>query len=120
MLIGIDYYETNRTYKNLSGAVRDIALVETFLKETLKVPASNICQLLSPNPSENDLLAVRAAQAQKPTYQNIVNAFKEITERAQPGEQVYIHYSGHGGRARSIYPYKQEKNDEGLGPYGHW
>lgn len=116
LLIGIDYYQPNRLYKSLSGAVRDISLVDTFFRKSLKVPESHIHKLLSPNPADADLLSVRAGQAQKPTYENIVSAFQKITHAAQPGEQVYIHYSGHGGQASSIYPFKQEKNDESIVP----
>lgn len=116
LLIGIDYYKPNRLYKSLKGAVRDINLVGTFLRETLKLPAERIHRLTSPNQEDTALLAARSAQEQEPTYANIVNTFKDITESAQSGEQVYIHYSGHGGRATSIYPFKQEPNDEGIVP----
>ena len=116
LLIGIDYYKPNRLYKSLKGAVRDINLVDTFLRETLKLPAECIHRLTSPNQEDTALLEARSAQEQEPTYANIVNTFKEITESAQPGEQVYIHYSGHGGRATTIYPFKQEPNDEGIVP----
>jgi Caspase domain len=120
LLIGIDYYQPNPFYKSLKGAVRDINLVDTFLRETLKIPATHIRRLISSNQEDTALLEARSAQEQKPTYENIVNTFKEITETAQPGEQVYIHYSGHGGRAKTIYPnLKQgmgEQNDEGIVP----
>jgi len=116
LLIGIDYYKPNRLYKSLKGAVRDINLVDTFLRETLKLPAERIHRLTSPNQEDTALQEARSAQEQEPTYANIVNTFKDITESAQPGEQVYIHYSGHGGRATSIYPFKQEPNDEGIVP----
>lgn len=116
LLIGIDYYKPNRLYKSLKGAVRDINLVNTFLQEALKLPAKCIRKLTSPNQEDAALLEARSAQEQKPTYENIVNTFKEITETAKPGEQVYIHYSGHGGRATTIYPFKQEPNDESIVP----
>ena len=118
LLIGIDYYKPNQLYKSLKGAVRDIDLVYTFLTgtETLKIPAERIRRLVSPNKEDTALLEARSAQEQEPTYENIVNAFNEITRTAQPGEQVYIHYSGHGGRATTIYSFKQELNDEGIVP----
>ena len=116
LLIGIDGYNSNPIYKSLKGAVRDINLVETFLKQTMDVPPENIHKLISPNEDDAALLGARSAQDQKPTYENIVNAFKDITKAAQPGEQVYIHYSGHGGRAATVYPFKREPNDEGLVP----
>lgn len=116
LLIGIDYYKPNRLYKNLKGAVRDINLVDAFLKETLEVPVERIRKLTSINKEDTALLEARSVQEQEPTYENIVNAFNEITRTAQPGEQVYIHYSGHGGRATTIYLFKQELNDEGIVP----
>lgn len=120
LLIGIDYYEPNQLYKSLKGAVRDINLVEAFLAQTLNIPAQHIYKLVSPSRDDADLLAIRSAQAPEPTYQNIVSAFKTITEKAQPGEQVYIHYSGHGGRAKTVYPDLKtgsgDQYDEGLVP----
>ncbi|MEB3357709.1 MAG: caspase family protein [Synechococcales bacterium] len=118
LLIGIDYYKPNQLYKSLKGAVRDINLVYTFLKDTLKLPEERIYKLTSSNPQDTALLEARAAQGREPTYQNIVNTFKEITEKAQPQEQVYIHYAGHGGRATTLYSeLKGEgQNDEGLVP----
>jgi len=120
LLIGIDYYKPNRLYKSLRGAVRDINLVDTFLKETLKVPSERIRKLTSPNPEDTTLSTVRSAAEQDPTYENIVRAFDDITQSAQLGEQVYIHYSGHGGRAKTVYPnLKQgssDQTDEGIVP----
>jgi len=116
LLIGIDYYKPNRLYKSLKGAVRDINLVEAFLEKTLKIQPESIYKLISPSEEDAALLEARSAQDQKPTYENIVNTFNEITKKAAPGEQVYIHYSGHGGRATSIYLFKQELNDEGIVP----
>jgi hypothetical protein len=33
-----------------------------------------------------------------PTRQNILNAYKRIAEYSKPGDVIFIHYSGHGGR----------------------
>lgn len=114
LLIGIDHYQPNQLYKSLKGAVRDINLVDTFLQQTLKIPPERIYKLISPNPE--DAASLTARSDQQPTYENIVSAFDQITQLAQPGEQVYIHYSGHGGRATTIYPFKKEPNDEGIVP----
>jgi Caspase domain len=116
LLIGIDYYKPNYLYKSLKGAVRDVRLVDTFLQQTLNVPSERIHKLISTAEEDTALMDARSSQDPKPTYENIVNAFNDITAIAQPGEQVYIHYSGHGGRATSVYPFKQEQNDEGIVP----
>ncbi|MCY7322622.1 MAG: caspase family protein, partial [Phormidesmis sp. CAN_BIN36] len=116
LLIGIDYYKPNYLYKSLRGSVRDISLVETFLQQTLKVPSDRIRKLISAHEEDTALLDTISAQEPKPTYENIINAFSDITAIAQPGEQVYIHYSGHGGRATTVYSFKQEQNDEAIVP----
>jgi Caspase domain len=104
LLIGIDYYQPNPHFNSLRGAVRDIDKVAAYLDTSLKIPSDQITRLTSPLPDTNSNADVRAArQEQPPTYQNIVNAFKGITEGANTGDLVYIHYSGHGGRVKSIY-----------------
>ncbi|MFB2976588.1 caspase family protein [Microseira sp. BLCC-F43] len=121
LLIGIDCYLPNKLsdgsyYKSLKGCVRDINHVEAFLKNRLQVPEKQILKLTASNvkgsaePSEpKDFW---------PTYENMVAKFKEITQKALPQDQVYIHYSGHGGRAATIYPNLKGEDgvDESLVP----
>ncbi|MEO1672690.1 MAG: caspase family protein, partial [Cyanobacteria bacterium J06631_2] len=59
-----------------------------------------------------------ATKIAKPTYLNIIRAFQAITEQAQSGEQVYIHYSGHGGQVKTAFPELKGmgQNDEALVP----
>ena len=121
LLIGINYYkQPNNGYNHLQGAVQDIDSVGNYLHETLKIPAKNITRLTSPLPDTNSLAEIRAARnEQPPTYENIVHAFKDLTKQAKTGDQVYIHYSGHGGRAKTIYPELREIRgdyDEGIVP----
>ena len=33
-----------------------------------------------------------------PTRRNIIDAFTRITQYSEPGDIVFVHYSGHGGR----------------------
>ena len=123
LLIGINYYESvatyPRLYKNLGGCVRDIDLVDSYLRETLEIPSEQIWKLTASVEESNELAEIRAAQGNiLPTYENIVKAFAEITAAADSGDQVYIHYSGHGGRAVTIYPELQgaDREDEGIVP----
>lgn len=115
LLIGIDGYKPNRLYKDLKGCVRDINLVADYLLKTVKIPSERIFKLTSPNPEVAETLTTKDLE---PTYANIVAQFKAITELAQPGEQVYIYYSGHGGRATTIYPELKgaDQYDEGIVP----
>lgn len=115
LLIGIDGYLPNRLYKNLKGAVRDINLVADYLLKTQKIPPERMFKLTSPN---LEVAETNETKDPEPTYQNIVAQFQAITEIAQPGEQVYIHYSGHGGRTTTIYPELKgnDQPDEGIVP----
>ena len=119
LLIGIDYYQPNPYYKSLQGAVRDIDKVADYLEKSLQIPPERITRLTSPLPDTNSLADVRSARKEMPpTYQNIVDAFKQITKTAQENDLVYIHYSGHGGRAKTVYPDLKGEGqyDEGLVP----
>ena len=106
LLIGINFYFPHRLpegncYKNLKGCVQDINHVETYLKNTFNLTPEQIIKLTataSDNPEQP-----QEPPELLPTYENIVNKFKEVTAKAQPQDLVYIHYSGHGGRAKTIY-----------------
>ncbi len=117
LLIGIDGYKPAKSYPHLKGCVRDIDFVKNYLDRTLKIPPERVWMLTSPNPEMADLSAVRAS-AKLPTYENIVSAFRAVTETAQPGDMVYFHYAGHGCRAATIYPELKGEGqpDEGIVP----
>lgn len=117
LLIGIDGYKPAKSYANLKGCVRDIEFVADYLDKTLKLPPERVWMLTSRNPDVTDLSEVRASE-KLPTYENIVDAFKEVTETAQPGELVYFHYSGHGCKAATLYPDLKGAGqaDEGIVP----
>lgn len=121
LLIGVDCYLPNElsgggSYPCLGGAVRDILYVEEFLQRRLGMTKEHIFKLTStcitgetqpPELPEN-----------WPTYENMITGFKKISDTALPGDQVYIHYCGHGGRTTTQYPgLKGEKGiDEALVP----
>ena len=117
LLIGINCYLPNLLpgglfYKSLGGCVQDIERVETFLLEKLNIPREQITKLTSSTVSGQT--EPSEPPSQRPTYENIVNGLKRIAEVAQPGDQVFIHYSGHGGRALTTEPFKAIKGENGL------
>ncbi len=120
LLIGLDVYLDNwiegvGRFPHLKGSVRDVTRVEEFLRCTLRVPPERIQKLTS---TENGTNKPAEPQDRWPTYENMVAAFRQITAAASPGDQVYIHYSGHGARANTIFPKKKGKTglDEALVP----
>jgi hypothetical protein len=120
LLIGIDCYFPNKLpgnlyYRNLDGCVRDVLHMEGFLKKRLGLSDKNILKLTATNtgvaePSE--------PPEQWPTYENIVGAFRRLIEEGRPGDHIYIHYSGHGGRSPTLLPELKGENglDESLVP----
>lgn len=122
LLIGIDCYLPNHLpdgsyYKSLGGCVRDIHHVEAFLKQMRKVPEAQILKLTASN-NPADLTKPLEPPEKLPTRKNIVDYFRKLGAIAPSGSQVYIHYSGHGGRAKTIFPDIKDKDgiDEGLVP----
>ncbi|MDJ0636256.1 MAG: caspase family protein [Xenococcaceae cyanobacterium MO_188.B29] len=128
LLIGADYYLPNRlsdgsVYHSLNGCVNDIDLVEKFLHHQLGCWSECIFKLTSSNPDLgilelSEIRPQKEPQQQWPTYENIIKAFQDLEHIAQPGDQVYIHYSGHGARLKTIYPEIKGENgiDEALVP----
>jgi hypothetical protein len=117
VLIGINQYLPNELpnglyYKSLLGCVQDVYRVETFLRRDLGIPPENIAKLTSSTPVAGE--EPPEPPSQWPTYGNIVNAFKRLAKVAQPGDQVFIHYSGHGGRASTTEAFKDIKGESGV------
>ena len=119
LFIGIERYEPNLYYKNLQGCVWDIDRIANYLQNTLNFPQNFILKLISPLTHTNTLMPVSyAARKIQPTYRNIVQAFRQITSTAQSGDRIYVHYSGHKGRAVTIYPEleREQRYDEVIVP----
>lgn len=117
LLIGINQYLPNKLpnglyYKSLLGCVPDVNLVDNFLRQHLRIPNEHITRLTSSRPVEG--VDPPEPRSHWPTYQNIVNALKRLADVAQPGDQVLIHYSGHGGRALTTNEFKDIKGESGL------
>ena len=122
LLVGIDCYMPNRLpdgslYKNLGGSVRDIMRVEAFLKDDLKVPPDRILKLTA-SPSTEDEKKPLESPEKLPTRNNIIDNLRKLGDMAPVGSQVYFHYSGHGGRAKTVFEDIKGVGeiDEGLVP----
>src|SRR5436305_12114128 len=117
LLIGIDcYLPGNHRYHNLKGCVRDICLIEEYLIRKLGLTKSYITKLTSTTVVGST--HPKEPEDQWPTYEHMVTALLSLIQVAQKGDQVYIHYSGHGGRVRTKIPARkgQDGLDEALVP----
>jgi hypothetical protein len=95
VLIGIDFY----LEKPLQSCVQDISLIENFLQtanEEGSLELSQIARLTASNPTSPGAAKPPEESSSLPTLQNVTESFRQITEAAVRGDQVYIHYSGHG------------------------
>ncbi|KAF8252035.1 hypothetical protein K440DRAFT_658307 [Wilcoxina mikolae CBS 423.85] len=112
ILIGIDTYPYDNArrdpdvrYTTLRGCVRDIIAVYHYLLTVLYVDKNSIWKLTASahsdtyhdGPDEEDSNTT-------PTYENMIRAFKSVTDAANAGDLVYIHYSGYGARVGTIFP----------------
>lgn len=109
LLVGIDRYTAarepaNPAYPNLAGAVRDVHGMERLLG-ALALPPERIERLIAP------LEGPLPPPSRLPTYDNLVAALERLAQVAQPGEQVLVFYSGHGGRIATVFP--ELKGDDG-------
>ncbi|KAH7186863.1 caspase domain-containing protein [Fusarium oxysporum] len=85
VLIGIDHYTT---YRKLNGCIQDVEDVEQLLKSRLPAARLHVTRLTASGPEEQH----------PPTYDRVMAALINVKANAEPGDFVYIHFSGHGAR----------------------
>src|SRR5688572_18978836 len=88
LLVGCTAYPNQSRLRQLSGPINDVRMWERLLTDPrgLAFPRENVKQL-----------AGWPAEAEKrPTYANIVKAFKDLIDSAGADDQVFILLSGHG------------------------
>lgn len=105
LLIGVDHYfeyplPNGTYYPKLGGCVRDINKIYNFLTTRLALLPANINKLTATVGPDQPL----EPASQWPTYANMVAALQQLTARVQAGDQVYLQYSGHGGRTATLFP----------------
>lgn len=95
LLIGANEYRNLEERWWLNGPSNDVELVRDYLLTSAPVPftAGNIT-----------LLADRIDGAEPATLANIRAAVADLTARVQPGDFVYLHFSGHGTQAPAADP----------------
>lgn len=95
LLIGASQYWNLDEGSWLKGPANDVKLVRTYLTTAAPVPfdAANVM-----------VLADGVDGARMPTLAGIRAAFSELTERVQPGDFIYLHFSGHGSQAPAAKP----------------
>eukprot|EP00051_Salpingoeca_urceolata_P017117 m.230983 g.230983 ORF g.230983 m.230983 type:complete len:592 (-) comp18863_c0_seq4:1165-2940(-) len=84
LFIGINYFGSSAA---LRGCINDVKNIKAFVYERFGFSEANSVTLTD---DQHD-------PQFKPTKQNILNAFRWLVTGAQPGDSLFLHYSGHGG-----------------------
>ena len=92
ILIGIKAYPNS----SMESCVRDVQKIKECLES--KLPGVDI-QTLTASGGDTPLENPESW----PTCSNMTSALEMVTSRAQPGDFIYIHYSGHGTRLDPCY-----------------
>lgn len=102
LLIGANEYASLAPQYWLKGPSNDVKLVATYLTTAAPVPfeAQNVA-----------VLSDGVEGAIRPTLGAIRTAFADLTAKVQPGDFVYLHFSGHGTQAPAKNP---EEELDGL------
>ena len=81
----------------LSGCHNDIERISQYLSEVHGFQKKNMTVLLD------------NGKCEEPSYANIIRALERAAKDSKPGDAVWLHYSGHGGRI------PDDSNEEGDG-----
>lgn len=95
LLIGASQYPNLAEAFWLKGPTNDVALVQRYLTTAAPVPFA---------PENVTVLADGQPGATAPTLAAIRQAVADLTARVQPGDFVYLHFSGHGSQAPAADP----------------
>ncbi|KAI3923566.1 hypothetical protein MKW92_014184 [Papaver armeniacum] len=95
VLVGCNYPNTRN---ELHGCINDVLSMKDVLVNKLGFKPSNI-ELLTDAPGSSIM----------PTGMNIKAMLNRMVDRAEPGDVLFFHYSGHGTRIPSYHGFKQDE-----------
>lgn len=94
VMIGINYVGQNG---ELAGCHNDVLNMKEYLMDVHEFEEDNMTVLMDDGVHAD------------PTRDNIMDAYAQVVNDSEPGDVVYLHYSGHGGKLRD------DSNDEADG-----
>ncbi|RKP10957.1 peptidase C14, caspase domain-containing protein [Thamnocephalis sphaerospora] len=90
----------------LNGCINDVHNIRNFLQQRYGF-LPNHCVQLTDDQEEAKFLPTRA---------NIIAAMKWLVQDAQPGDSLFLHYSGHGATAEDMDGDEKDGQDETIVP----
>jgi len=101
VLIGINYVGQSG---ELSGCHNDVLNIKDYIEDVHGFTEENMTILMDDGLHSD------------PTRANIMAAYTAVTEDSQPGDVVFLHYSGHGGKLKDDSGDEADGYDETLVP----
>eukprot|EP00403_Amphidinium_massartii_P029033 CAMPEP_0178404166 /NCGR_PEP_ID=MMETSP0689_2-20121128/17740_1 /TAXON_ID=160604 /ORGANISM="Amphidinium massartii, Strain CS-259" /LENGTH=1059 /DNA_ID=CAMNT_0020025135 /DNA_START=238 /DNA_END=3413 /DNA_ORIENTATION=- len=102
--IGINYMCLEPGRGRLAGCINDSDTMIGILKDVFRFQDSQIHRLRDDTPN------------MMPTKANMLNAFHWLTQGAAAGDELFLHYSGHGGQQKDKTHEEADGKDETLIP----
>jgi len=104
LTIGINYLSLQPGRGRLSGCINDSDTMVSILKDTFGF-------------QDHQIQRLRDDQASMmPTKANILNRMQWLTQGAANGDELFLHYSGHGGQQRDTKGDERDGKDETILP----
>lgn len=103
LLVGINYFNSKN---ELKGCINDVHNMVQFLVERYNFRKDDMVILT------DDQTTARAI----PTRQNILNAMQWLVAGAKPNDNLFFHYSGHGGKTEDLDGDEEDGFDECIYP----
>jgi len=102
VMIGINYVGQDG---ELSGCHNDLLNIKDYIMNVHGYEEENIVVLMDDGKHE------------EPTRENILDAYRKVVSDSEPGDAVFCHYSGHGGKVRDDdWGEEEDGYDETLVP----
>lgn len=101
VMIGINYVGQAG---ELAGCHNDVLNMKEYLMDVHEFEDENITVLMDDGVHPD------------PTRSNIMYAYQRVVQQSEPGDVVYLHYSGHGGKLRDDGYDEEDGYDETLIP----
>ncbi|KLU91594.1 hypothetical protein MAPG_10112 [Magnaporthiopsis poae ATCC 64411] len=125
ILVGIDKYthgekgkriarsgDAMECPKDLRGSVNDVLSIRHYLITTMRMDPKHIQLLLAPVEHGTYKFELPdRSEYEEPTYENMVKVLAEVPKYAKKNDLVYIHYSGHGGQATTVFADLKKNGD---------
>ncbi|GMH29442.1 hypothetical protein Nepgr_031285 [Nepenthes gracilis] len=103
VLVGCNYPDTEY---ELQGCINDVLEMRDLLVERFRFDPNDI-EMLTDEPGGSAII---------PTGANIKKALERMVDRAEEGDVLYFHYSGHGTLIPSLNPDDPSRKDEAIVP----